>query len=105
MKFDFAFDDMFDLSTVCPENQIADINEIDFASINEALSNACDFFGVDTPDVDIESPITGITTGDSSILSDDILGVNISELQQFGLSDTESLSLVFTHEMAHRGLQ
>lgn len=105
MKFDFAFDDMFDLSTVCPENQIADINEIDFASINEALSNACDFFGVDTPYVDLESPITGVTTGDSCILNDDILGVNISELQQFGLSDTESLSLVFTHEMTHRGLQ
>ncbi len=70
----------------------------------DAVSNACDFFGIpEVPVVNAEG--TCVWPNDSSTYDDDVFGFNREQLMDLGISGEDSLTLIYTHECAHRTLQ
>lgn len=73
-------------------------------SVENAVHRACDFFGI--PEVPIiETDGTCVWTNGSASLEDDIFGFNREQLMEMGVSGEDSLTLVYTHECAHRCVQ
>lgn len=69
-----------------------------------AVNRACSFFNIsEAPVVNADS--TCVWPSDNSSLKDDILGFNRKQLMDMGISGEESLTLIYTHECAHRTLQ
>lgn len=69
-----------------------------------AVSKACDFFGIpEIPVVNAQG--TCVWSNDPTTYEDDVLGFNREELLSLGISGEDSLTLIYTHECAHRTLQ
>lgn len=69
-----------------------------------AVANACEFFGL--PEVPVVNAAgTCVWPNDSSTYNDDVFGFNREQLMSLGISGEDSLTLIYTHECAHRTLQ
>ena len=70
----------------------------------EAVKSSCDFFGL--PEVPVvNSDGSCVWPNDSSTVDDDVFGFNRQELMTLGIKGYDSLTMVYTHECAHRALQ
>lgn len=83
-------------------------NIYDYALSDEmvlsAVTRACDFFGIpEVPVVDAQS--TRLWPNDPTTYDDDVLGFNRDQLVASGITGEDSLTLIYTHECAHRVLQ
>lgn len=72
--------------------------------VSEAIHRACDFFNL--PD----APFIGNTAAcvwpkDANTVFDDVFGFSRQQMMEMGISGEDSLTLVYTHECAHRMLQ
>lgn len=69
-----------------------------------AVTRACDFFGIpEVPVVNAQG--TCEWPNDPTTYDDDVLGFNREQLMSLGVSGEDSLTLIYTHECAHRTLQ
>ncbi|MFI3305295.1 MAG: hypothetical protein R3Y68_02135 [Rikenellaceae bacterium] len=69
-----------------------------------AVHSACDFFNL--PEIPVlDSDQVCVWNGDGDDLYDDVLGFNRQQLMEMGIKGEDSLTLVYTHECAHRALQ
>ena len=73
-------------------------------SIMDAIGNACDFFNLADIPV-IQSDGVCVWSNDIQTTLDDIFGINREQLFDMGLLDSNSITLAYTHECAHRALQ
>lgn len=83
-----------------------DINDMTLPDdmVLSAVTRACDFFGIpEVPVVNAQG--TCVWPNDSSTYDDDVLGFNREQLMNLGVSGEDSLTLIYTHECAHRTLQ
>lgn len=72
--------------------------------VHNALESACDFIGI--PNMSFEdAPIMAVDTSNPTTLFDDKLLFSREQMMNQGIHDEKSLSLVCTHEVAHRVLQ
>lgn len=72
--------------------------------VSEAIYRACDFFGL--PDVPfIEGTSVCVWPNDAKTVFDDVFGFSREQMMEMGISGEDSLTLVYTHECAHRVLQ
>lgn len=84
----------------CPENS----SLITDSMIHNAVSRACAFFGMpEIPTHDADGTL--VWTNNPADLSDDVFGINRQELMKMGINGEDSLTLIYTHECAHRALQ
>ncbi len=83
-----------------------DINDMTLPDdmVLNAVTRACDFFGIPEVPV-INAHGTCVWPNDSSTYNDDVLGFNREQLMNLGVSGEDSLTLIYTHECAHRTLQ
>ncbi len=70
----------------------------------DAVSEACSFFNLPEVPV-INAQGTCVWANDATTYDDDVLGFNREELMALGVSGEDSLTLIYTHECAHRTLQ
>lgn len=85
---------------------LPDINDMTLPDdmVLSAVTRACDFFGIpEVPVVNAQG--TCVWPNDSSTYDDDVLGFNREQLMSLGVSGEDSLTLIYTHECAHRTLQ
>lgn len=69
-----------------------------------AVHKACDFFGIpEVPVINTEG--TCVWSNNPDTYSDDMFGFNREQLMQLGISGEDSLTLIYTHECAHRAFQ
>lgn len=69
-----------------------------------AVQRACDWFNLpDTPVINAEQ--TCVWNGNPGTAFDDVFGFNRQELINMGIKGEDSLTLVYTHECAHRAMQ
>lgn len=69
-----------------------------------AVTRACEFFGIpEVPVVNAQG--TCVWPNDSTTYEDDVFGFNREQLMSLGISGEDSLTLIYTHECAHRTLQ
>lgn len=72
--------------------------------VMNAISRACEFFGLpEVPVYNAESVC--VWPSDNTTFSDDAFGFNREQLMDMGVRGEDSLTLVYTHECAHRALQ
>ncbi|MBQ4485346.1 MAG: hypothetical protein II934_10175 [Prevotella sp.] len=72
--------------------------------VASAIERACKFFHLpEVPFVDSEG--TCVWPKDAGTPFDDVFGFNRRELMTLGIQGEDSLTLVYTHECAHRALQ
>lgn len=77
----------------------------DESTVAESVHESSEFFHIDDP-IDIhEETSTGVYTGFSFTVKDDVLVYSNNQLEEIGITDREGLDLVMTHEAAHRVLQ
>lgn len=69
-----------------------------------AVHRACDFFGIPEVPV-INAHGACVWPNDTSTYDDDVFGFNREQLMSLGISGEDSLTLIYTHECAHRTLQ
>lgn len=69
-----------------------------------AVTRACDFFGIPEVPV-INAHGACVWPNDTSTYDDDVFGFNREQLMSLGISGEDSLTLIYTHECAHRTLQ
>ena len=71
-----------------------------------AAQRACDFFGIPMPPIH-NSPEFGVCvfTNNPDTLYDDAFGFSREQMMEMGIRGEDSMTLVFTHECAHRALQ
>ena len=69
-----------------------------------AVTRSCDFFNLPEVPV-IHADGTCVWPNDTTTYADDVLGFNRAELMSMGISGEDSLTLIYTHECAHRTLQ
>lgn len=72
--------------------------------VSDAIHRACEFFNL--PD----APFIGDTSvcvwpKDITTVYDDVFGFSRQQMMEMGISGEDSLTLVYTHECAHRALQ
>ena len=90
-------------SLITPETPMEDVILPDEMVIN-AVTRACDFF--DIPEIPvINAEGTCVWPNDTSTYDDDVFGFNRDELMYLGVTGEDSLTLIYTHECAHRALQ
>lgn len=69
-----------------------------------AVSRACDFFGIpEAPVINANGTVTW--SNDPTTFDDDVFGFNRAQLLASGIDGEDSLTLIYTHECAHRMLQ
>jgi hypothetical protein len=69
-----------------------------------AVRRACKFFGI--PEVPIVNAHGAcVWPNDTRTYNDDVFGFNREQLMSLGISGEDSLTLIYTHECAHRTLQ
>ena len=94
-------------STLTGEHNLShDMNEMPLSDdmVMSAVHRACDFFGIPEVPV-INAQGTCVWPNDSSTYDDDVLGFNREQLMGLGVGGEDSLTLIYTHECAHRTLQ
>lgn len=69
-----------------------------------AVTRSCDFFNLPEVPV-IHADGTCVWPNDTTTYADDVLGFNRAQLMKMGISGEDSLTLIYTHECAHRTLQ
>lgn len=69
-----------------------------------AVHRACDFFGIPEVPV-IKADGTCVWSNNPDTYYDDVFGFNREQLMQLGISGEDSLTLIYTHECAHRAFQ
>ena len=69
-----------------------------------AVHRACDFFGIPEVPV-INAHGACVWPNDTDTYDDDVFGFNREQLMSLGISGEDSLTLIYTHECAHRTLQ
>lgn len=69
-----------------------------------AVTRACQFFNLPEVPV-IEADGTCVWPNDTTTPNDDVFGFNRVQLMELGISGEDSLTLIYTHECAHRTLQ
>lgn len=69
-----------------------------------AVHRACDFFGIPEVPV-INAHGACVWPNDTTTYNDDVFGFNRDQLMSLGISGEDSLTLIYTHECAHRTLQ
>ena len=69
-----------------------------------AVTRSCDFFNLPEVPV-IHADGTCVWPNDTTTYADDMLGFNRAQLMEMGISGEDSLTLIYTHECAHRTLQ
>lgn len=87
-------------------NIASDINDVLLPDemVVSAVTRACDFFGI--PEVPIvNAQGTCVWPNESDTLNDDVFGFNREQLMNLGITGEDSLTLIYTHECAHRTLQ
>ena len=72
-------------------------------AVSNAIHKACEFFGI--PEVPIIEADGACVWTDDTSLADDLFGFNRDQLMDIGISGEDSLTLVYTHECAHRCLK
>lgn len=72
--------------------------------VHNAVSRACDFFGLPEAPI-LENTAVGVLPHDIGTVKDDVFAFNREQLMNMGISGEDSLTLVYTHECAHRALQ
>ncbi|MBD5293370.1 MAG: hypothetical protein HDS20_00920 [Bacteroides sp.] len=72
-------------------------------AVANAIHKACEFFGI--PEVPIIEADGACVWTDDTSLADDLFGFNRDQLMDMGISGEDSLTLVYTHECAHRCLK
>ena len=107
-EFEYEPTGDFQLDNLLQETQmvIQENNDILLpdAMVNDAVSRACDFFGLPAAPI-LDNADVCIWPGDISTVSDDVFGFSREQLMNMGISGEDSLTLVYTHECAHRVLQ
>lgn len=73
--------------------------------IFKSVGETCNFFNIGEPAIVTEEWTTGIYANNDSTLQDDVHIFNREQLLNLGISGTESLDLVMTHEGTQRILQ
>ncbi len=107
-NFDFfnhdgAIHDAVNQNTLNLSHDTNDMTLPDEMVIN-AVTRACDFFGI--PEVPVVNAHgTCMWPNDSTTYDDDMFGFNRQQLMSLGISGEDSLTLIYTHECAHRTLQ
>lgn len=72
--------------------------------VSNAIHRACDFFSL--PDAPFfEGKTVCILPNDVSTVMDDIFGFSRVQMMEMGINGEDALTLVYTHECAHRILQ
>lgn len=84
--------------------QMGNTSSLPNEMVLEAVSNACDFFNLSEIPV-VNAAGTCVWSNDNTTLEDDVFGFNREQLQNLGISGEDSLTLIYTHECAHRTLQ
>lgn len=106
-NFDFSFTGIsqgaLDQNMQNLAHQANDLMLPDDMVIN-AVTYACEFFGIPEVPV-INAQGTCVWPNDSTTFDDDVFGFNREELMSLGVSGEDSLTLIYTHECAHRTLQ
>lgn len=69
-----------------------------------AVTKACNFFGIPEVPV-INAHGACVWPNDTSTMEDDVFGFNREQLMGLGITGEDSLTLIYTHECAHRTLQ
>lgn len=69
-----------------------------------AVKKSCDWFNLPEMPV-INADQTCVWNGDPGTAFDDVFGFNRQELMDMGIKGEDSLTLVYTHECAHRAMQ
>lgn len=69
-----------------------------------AVHTACEFFSIPEVPV-INAHGACVWPNDTSTMEDDVFGFNREQLMQLGITGEDSLTLIYTHECAHRTLQ
>lgn len=92
------------------ERKFSNIFNLSVAQITEAIASACEFFGIPYPDMVYnltyqENGQTMFVNRDASTYADDIICYNLAQLQALGATNQTALSLIMTHECAHRYFQ
>lgn len=108
MNNDFAlsFSDIHATLSNTPMNLSSDINDVMLPDdmVLSAVTRACDFFGIPEVPV-INAQGTCVWPNDTDSLHDDVFGFNRDQLMTLGITGEDSLTLIYTHECAHRTLQ
>ncbi|MCM1501314.1 MAG: hypothetical protein NC115_01445 [Bacteroidales bacterium] len=92
--------------TNTPMNHSNNISEVNLTDdmVQSAVTRACDFFGIPEAPV-VNANGTCVWSNNPSTYEDDVLGFNRDQLLASGISGEDSLTLIYTHECAHRVLQ
>lgn len=105
-NFDPSVDNVSAVSAhhvVNPSDKINDVLLPDEMVVS-AVTRACDFFGIpEVPVVNAQG--TCVWPNDSDTYNDDVFGFNREQLMKLGVTGEDSLTLIYTHECAHRTLQ
>lgn len=108
MNNDFALpiDDTYAALSNTHMNLSSDINDVMLPDdmVLSAVTRACDFFGIPEVPV-INAQGTCVWPNDTDSLHDDVFGFNREQLMKLGITGEDSLTLIYTHECAHRTLQ
>lgn len=75
------------------------------AMVASAVHRACDFFGMPTPASVLDDNGVCVYNGDPTTIFDDVMGFSRLQMIKMGIQGEDSLTLVYTHECAHRALQ
>lgn len=92
------------------EEKFSNLFNLPMADITEAIGSACEFFGLSYPDMVLNltnQPKGGtmVYNLDASTDADDVLCYDLRQLHSLGITNKDSLSLIMTHECAHRYFQ
>lgn len=72
--------------------------------VTGAIHKACDFFGLPEVPV-IHSSGVCVWPQDTDTVWDDVFGFSRAQMMEMGIQGEDTLTLVYTHECAHRALQ
>lgn len=90
-------------------NRYSSIFNLSAQEITAAIQSACAFFGMPYPqfvlDLTKEGGQTMFCNYDASSYQDDVICYNLRQLQSLGANNQVALSLIMTHECAHRFFQ
>lgn len=97
-EINHTFDDSYAFRNNINDDVISD------DMVLRSVTRACDFFGIpEAPVIDAQG--TCVWPNDPSTYDDDVFGFNRQQLMDLGVSGEDSLTLIYTHECAHRALQ
>lgn len=105
-EFNFSGDNSTAQTLNNYHGEFQNINEMNLSDemVVNAIERACDFFHL--PEVPVyNAEGSCVWPNDPTTTYDDAFGFNRHELMNLGINGEDSLTLVYTHECAHRALQ